>query len=78
MELADLFPESPHAPELVRLVFANGDPDDYQSTIEVSADDFPVYSAAPALLAALRDLFTTAPGAWARARAAIAAAEGRA
>lgn len=41
--------------ELVRLTFACPEygPEDYQSTLTVNADEFPVYRAAPALLAAL-------------------------
>lgn len=56
MELSELFPGSPHMPELTRLTFANGNPDDYQSTIEVGAEDFPVYLAAPRMLEALRQI----------------------
>jgi hypothetical protein len=56
--LRALFPDSPPewVPELVRLEFANSDPDDYQSTVTVGAEDLPVYQAAPALADALRAL----------------------
>jgi len=54
---AGLFPESPQwTPELVRVEFANGDPDDYQSTLSVPVKDFPVYLAAPDLDKALQEL----------------------
>lgn len=55
--LRALFPESPqYTPELVRLTFASGDPADYQSTMTVPAETFPVYAAAPDLAAALRTM----------------------
>jgi hypothetical protein len=52
-----LFPDSPQwSPELVRLVFADGNPDDYQTTLDVPVDDFPVFKAGPSLARALDEL----------------------